>query len=293
MFLKLASELNIPINVKKTVLPTTSPTVHGIEFDTQLMQIRLPEEKLTKIRHQLKTIVSQKSVSLQNLQSIIGLLNFACLVVSPGRAFLRRVIDLTKGHVKPFHHIHINKEACQDFKAWKHFLDNFNGISVLKKATWESSIKCQLFTDSAKSTGCAAVFNNLWFSLPWESNVQHYHISLLELYPIIIALYIWGSSLQNKCILFMCDNAAVVDIINNQTCKDSNTMVLVRHLVITCLKYNINFRAKHIPGKNNIIADLLSRLQIPEALKLNDQLSHRGTHIPQHLELSRLLLSKF
>ena len=37
----------------------------------------------------------RKKVQLKKLQSVIGLLNFACIAICPGNAFLRRFIDLT------------------------------------------------------------------------------------------------------------------------------------------------------------------------------------------------------
>ena len=45
----------------------------------------------------------RQKVTLRELQSLIGLLNFACLVVVPGTAFLRRLINLTIGVKRPHH----------------------------------------------------------------------------------------------------------------------------------------------------------------------------------------------
>ena len=61
------------------------------------MEFRLPEDKLIKLREKLIYFKTQKKVTLGELQSLIGLLNFACTVVKPWRAFLRRSIDLTLG----------------------------------------------------------------------------------------------------------------------------------------------------------------------------------------------------
>ena len=42
-------------------------------------------------------------------------------------------------------------------------------------------------------------------------------------------------------------------------------MDLVRQLVALCMSHNVCFRAKHTPGKTNVVADHISRLQIDKA----------------------------
>ena len=59
------------------------------------MESRLPVDKLERLKLLLDSTSNRKKICLRDLQSLIGLLNFACLVVSPGHAFLRRLIDLT------------------------------------------------------------------------------------------------------------------------------------------------------------------------------------------------------
>ena len=50
-----------------------------------------------------------RSVTVKQLQSLIGLLNYACKVVIPGLALLRRVINLTIGVSKPHFHVRLNQ----------------------------------------------------------------------------------------------------------------------------------------------------------------------------------------
>ena len=66
--------------------PTNALQFAGIALDTALMGARLPEDKLAKCSTQLADFCSRKSVTLKELQSIIGLLNFARCVVVRGRA---------------------------------------------------------------------------------------------------------------------------------------------------------------------------------------------------------------
>jgi hypothetical protein len=76
---------------------------------------------------------------------------------------------------------------------------------------------------------------------------------------------------------------AVVQIVNKQSSKDSTLMKLVRRLVIASLKFNVWFKAKHIPGKFNIIADHLSRLKFQEARRAAPWINPHPTSVPHQL----------
>jgi hypothetical protein len=257
-FLALARYLNIPIKISKTFRPDQIMTVHGVEIDSMLMEIRLPEDKVKKARDQLIQLKRSKKTTLRKLQSIIGLLNFACQVIVPGRPFLRRMITLTCGLSKPHHHVRLNKEAHADIDAWLCFINAFNGRTVLQQQKWISAAKLHMYTDSASSIGYAGILGSQWFMGEWPVDWKSYSIALLELFPIVTAIDLWADSLANKCIIFHTDNMSIVNIINSQTSKDVLIMYLVRRLVVTTILYIIMFRAVHIPGCDNSTADLFS-----------------------------------
>ncbi len=110
----------------------------------------------------------------------------------------------------------------------------------------------------------------------FNAHLPHHLLVLLQLLAPA-ALKTWGPELANSCIMYHCVNLAVVNIINDTSSKDPTLMVLVRQFVLLAMKYNILFRALHIPGSSNIISDLLSRFHIchPFKLSYNWALSHR------------------
>ena len=114
-FLNLCEYLGVPIAEDKTVGPHTVLQFAGITLDTVKQEARLPDEKLQKCYRLLHDFYKRRKVTLKELQSLLGLLNFTCSVVVPGRAFLRRMIDLTKGARRRHHHIRLTKEV-------KHFV---------------------------------------------------------------------------------------------------------------------------------------------------------------------------
>ena len=66
-------------------------------LDSVKQDARLPVDKLQKCRMLLRTFYKRRKVTLRELQSLLDVLNFTCSVIVPGRAFLRRTIDLTRG----------------------------------------------------------------------------------------------------------------------------------------------------------------------------------------------------
>ena len=64
-------------------------------------------------------------------------------------------------------------------------------------------------------------------------------------------------------------------------------MLFVRKLALVCLKHNIYYKSKHVPGLQNKLADSLSRdrLQLQTFRQLAPAYMHKApTVIPPHLQ---------
>lgn len=150
---------------------------------------------------------------------------------------------------------------------WLKFLQDFNGVRLIHESEWLSSDNIELYTDSSGNPelGCGAYCQGHWsywsWPLGWESSIFK-EMSFLELVPILLAMYLWGEKyFANKKIIMYIDNNALVSIVNRQTSKSKRVMVLLRKLVLLLLRNDIMFKAQHILGKKNNIADSLSRKQ--------------------------------
>ena len=71
---------------------------------------------------------------------------------------------------------------------------------------------------------------------------------------------LWCDHIGDRCITFFTDNETLVHVINKSTSRDISLMIFVRKLVLVGLKHNILFKAKHISGSKNTLADALSRI---------------------------------
>ena len=267
-FIKLCSLVGVPLAANKTVGPSTEMEFVGITLDAVRREARLPVDELKRCEAMLSKFMNCTKVTLSELQSLIGILSFACSVILPGRAFIRRLIDLTIGIVKPYHRIRLTKQVKLDLAVWLKFWEEFNGKSVFVYGSWQTSNLLQLYTDASSNCGYGAVYNTDCFFGTWPKYWLKYNIMVLELYPIVAAVAVWGYKWKNKKICFFTDNEALVAVINKQSSRERHAMTLLRKLVLYCLKSNIYFIAKHVPGSNNVLADKLSRLQLAEFRQL-------------------------
>lgn len=99
---------------------------------------------------------------------------------------------------------------------------------------WENSVSLQLYTD-ASNIGFGCYLGNQYFSGVWPKAWESYHITFKELFPIVLAVQLWGKQFLNRCIVFFTDNDAVVHIINRQTFTDKTIIVLVFRLVLNII----------------------------------------------------------
>ena len=111
---------------------------------------------------------------------------------------------------------------------------------------WHDSVSLSLYTDSAASFGYGALFGFELCYGAWPNNWKTFKITILEFYPIVLSVLLWGDQMRNKHITFFTDNAALLDIINKSTFCDVTVMVFVRRLVLACLQFNILFHPQHV-----------------------------------------------
>ena len=284
-FEHLCTKLGVPLARDKSVSPTSKLTYLGLEIDALNQTISIPSVKLASIVTKVQSALNANILTLRNLQSLIGSLSFVCKAISPGRAFLRRLIDLTRNIKKPWHRVSLSKGAISDLKMWLVFMQNFNGRAIIPEQFWREDTDLQLFTDASGAIGFGGYFQGKWFQgkWPWNHENNTHSIAWMEFLPIVVAIVLWSNLLSGMRIIIRSDNSAVVSIINKQSSKCPVIMRLVRFFVLQCLKFNVTFTARHIPGLENNIADSLSRFQVNRFLELAPEADAVGTAVPEFI----------
>jgi len=291
--LELCADLGLPMAADKTVGPVTQLTFLGLELDSQRMEARLPASRRESLQQLMLAWGRKKeeaadrrrlrrrkgapepdkpdaaAASVQELQSLTGLLNFACAVVRPGRFYLRRIINhtmrvaaISRSRTALFP---ISDSVWADIEWWREFLGEWNGISLLYEREWTEAPLIE-FRSDACDTGYGAHYRRQWFAGRWsEAELaaarRRTRISMpfLELRALTLAAATWGSEWRGMKITFRCDCMPVVQAITRCTSRRPPTMHHLRHLSTLACQFGFDFRCHHIEGATNTIADVLSR----------------------------------
>lgn len=286
MFMLTCSELGVPINDKKTEGPCTRLSFLGLGIDTIDKVIFIPDNKVAELRSKLSSITSSKKVTLKEMESLCGSLNFFAKAIPGSRAFNRRFYNTTIGIRKHYHLIKVTQAVKEDARIWLTFLDQYNGRSPFPELYWSDNETLNLFTDSCGSYGGGAIFQNHWVVISWPESWGpdiRRDITFLELVPILVAMWIWADQFTAKKLLINTDNIALVDILNAKSSKSQRVMSLVRPLVLLCMKNNIQIKTRHIPGYQNSIADSISRFQWERFRSLAPQADKTPARLPPEL----------
>ena len=280
---RTCEELKVPLASHKREGPTTGLTFLGITIDTVAGEMRLPPEKLQRVKEMLRQWGDRRACSRRELESLIGLLNHACKVVRPGRSFLRRMIDLLHSrNTRPGGNsfIRLNTSCRADIAWWGEFVESWNGVSFLDPPLTLDEVV--MTSDASGSWGCGAWHDKAWFQVQWDSRAENLSIACKELIPIVLGCAAWGDSWQGRRVTCRCDNQVVVAGLRSRSSRDKGVMHLLRCLVFVEACLNCYLVPEYIDTHSNHLADDLSRdnvlsffLKVPDADQRATQVSQK------------------
>ena len=285
--------LNIPLATEKQEGTSTCLPFLGIELDTVKLELRLPAEKLARLQATIGRWACKKSRQKKELESLVGLLHDASIVVRPGRTFLRRLLDLLKSlrHKHNAVYARLNLDTRSDILWWDSFIASWNGLSMMQDAR-KSNPDVVLTSDDSGSWGCGAYWHT---TRPGSSlcgpQPQSTGTSRRRNCSQCLLHRNMGPLWANQSVLCRCDSEAVVYIINSGTSKDPTAMGLMRCLYFFAAKHNLLLSAAHLPGISNHLADALSRNILPAFILNYPQASRHPSPVPAAL-VDLVVLSK-
>ena len=282
VLLDTCSELGIPLAREKIEGPTSRLTFLGIELDARDMTMRVPQEKLAHLTNLIAELIPKRAATKRSVLSLIGELAHAAKVVSPGRTFLRRMINCARSRKKLDDWIRLNSGFRSDLHWWHLYLRQWNGVLLLAEHVYHPP-DIELLTDASGSWGCGGTMGQDWFQCPWSKQWLGVNIATKELVPIVVAVAIWGPHWPSCHIHVRSDNMAVVAILKTRSSRDDCVMHLLRCLHFFCAKYGVRISATHIAGVENVAADALSRNNLQLFFLSCPKAQPQPTLVPQAL----------
>ena len=267
-----ASLLGVRFHLRKPSLQTVKWFFLGILLDGVSHRLCVPIDKKYKALNLVRWMLSRKKVTIKQVQSLTGLLNFLNRALVPGRAFTRRMYsklslsDRSGNPLKQYHHVKLSDEFKSDLAMWEMFLEH-HSVKALCRPFTDSKAELYakdigFYSDASGRIGMGCSFNERWIAGFWDPlfiKEKKPSIAYLELYALCAGLITWGSKLKNAKLIIYCDNKSVRDMVNHTTSGCKNCMVLMRILVINNLIHNRRVVVRYIKSKDNCAADAISR----------------------------------
>ncbi len=287
---KVFSELGIPLAQDKTAGPSTSIEFLGINLDSQKFQASLPKEKIDRTILVASTLAANPTCSKRELLSVLGHLNFAMRIIPQGRPFISHLLTLASSTHALEDQIALTDSCRNELSLWISFFKRWNGLSFFYNNLISSPVDIQLFTDAAPSISYGGFYQGRWFASTWPcqlSNLPQSSASsaLFELYPIVIAAFLWGKEWSATSIIIHCDNEATVHCVNKSRSHSPMLNPLLRCLIWISACDQFIITARHIPVSKNQIADSLSRFSFQKFRTLAPEADPLPTPVPPFSEL--------
>ena len=264
-------ELGIPTKPSKCLAPATRQKILGFLYDTQLQMVFIPQAKRDELLAAIDRVLGMKTVSQLEVLSLIGKLRWASVCIFAGAAFVRR-LEQQANRVKATH-MHINVQPLKKDLLWWHAQISraADGVSFSDLLRRRDGGDIHVLTDASTGDGMGGWCkpSGDWFRYRWADHERvdvftddkNPDIFWKEMAAVTTACLIWGPEWKGKSVTFWIDNMSSVWTLIKRSCafKRADIMHMVRIIMDAANENGFYPYFIHIPGKENLTADALSR----------------------------------
>ena len=261
----LLQSLGWVINWEKSH-PTPSQSLIYLGARVDLVQGKMfpSQERVHSLYEALLSVEAETVSSAKRWLRVLGLL-----------ASLVDVVPLCRLHMRPlqFHLLTFFRPAERDLTVpiplsesvrphlrwWRQDRNLFEGIPF---GVWRPQLTV---TTDASLSGWGAFCEARTLSGVWTAEEAKLHINLLELEAVVRAVKSLADIAEGSCLTVFSDNTTTVAYINRQGgTRSPNLCLKAWFLLLWCRSHDIQLRASHIAGKDNTLADALSRGRVSQ-----------------------------
>ena len=190
----------------------------GVWYNLRTLTMSVTLERLEELMELLKQWWVGRRFKRNNLEVLLGKLQFVSNCVRPARALVLRLRNRLRGMGEGWYSV--DNEMFSDIRWWIQFLEKYNGVSIM----WmlQEVKEDHVLASDACMSGMGAICGNEYISSVFPEWCQQldYQIHHLEMLAIVVSLKVWKHRLTGKRFVMLCDNEAVVQVVNVENPKD-------------------------------------------------------------------------
>jgi len=276
--LALVQSLGLVPNVPKCDLtPSQAYVFIGVLFDLVQGSAQPAPHRVAAFIQLADRFLLTKAPAARDWQRLLGHMTSLEKLVHRGRLYMRPIQFCLQSQWRQFSQsqdvpVTLSGEARTCLEWWVDLRHLEQGVPIV-----QSQPDLRLFTD-ASTEGWGAHILEAQAEGLWTLAQKETHINNLELLAVLLALQAFEHIVEGRHVLAMTDNTTVVGQIKNQGGTHSRQLYKVtKELFLWADAHQIVLSAQHIPGRLNVLADLLSRRHqvIHTEWSLSPQIAHQ------------------
>jgi hypothetical protein len=257
------------INEEKSSLqPENSKLYIGYKITTgEKPMLHVPNERIYKLRKDLKRILSKCHVTARMLARIAGQCVSMAKAVPPAKLMLRNTYRLLASKTSWSDVLTLDEHTHSDLQWWVQALSSWNGAPIQK-----GPIDMQMETDASTSGWGACITGTNQFAAGfWNERLRLMPSNYREMMAVLMALKSFNFPRGIK-LQVLTDNVTTACYINQLGGPSPNLAQLANALWMEAHDQRLTLSARHLQGKLNVTADTLSRLADHYEWQLNTNL---------------------
>ena len=271
----LLQHLGFVINWKKSVsTPVQEIEFLGLKINSVNLEISLTKEKIQKVKTKCQNLLTEPETSILELTRVIGLLKSTIQAVLPARLQYRYLQLQQISYLKESHSyqqkIVLDHQSKTELLWWITNLDLCNGRSLV-----QCPAQVLIQTD-ASTKGWGSTCNGISTGGMWSA--QEYHINILELLAVKLAIQTFTKYRDAKAIHLQVDNIVALTYLTKMGGTQNLKIVeLAKEIWEYLLKWGITITSEYLPRELHVTADWESRNRVDaESSNFSESLPNKG-----------------
>ncbi|XP_041419427.1 uncharacterized protein LOC121393829 isoform X1 [Xenopus laevis] len=250
------------LNLEKSQLVPSQDLIYlGARFLTVQGLVTLPDKKKEKIKAAVRDLMQRPWSSAREVSSVLGLQTSTFPMLKWARWQIRPLqsmfLNQWNSIAQDWNQRIVMQVETKDKLRWWMLESNLSkGLSL-------EAIKWKVITTDSSPYGWGAHVEGYCLQGLWKTEEQLLPANVLELRAVWKAIQQCGRKLKGAALLVKTDNMAAVSYIRKQGGTHSQSLIRELYPIMTWAESNLqDISAIHLPGKQNVLADFLSRARI-------------------------------